>query len=63
MHVLISAAAPHAGHVVIPHAVVTAVMALVAAAIIILVLKVIGKALSPKKAARSASSPYGTTRR
>jgi hypothetical protein len=63
MHVLISAAAPQAANAAIPGPVATAIIALVAAAVIVIILKIISKALSPKKSGRPPSSPYGTSRR
>ena len=62
MHTLIAAAAPHARHAAPPQAVINALLALAAAGIIVLVLKAIGKVLSPKKSSRPAS-PYGTVRK
>jgi hypothetical protein len=65
MHILISAAAPHAAHAGIPHAVATGALALAAAAVVCAVLKIAGRILSPKKkkAARRSSSPYASTRK
>jgi hypothetical protein len=63
MHTLISAAAPQAAGVAIPGPAAAAITALAVAALLVVILKIIGKALSPKKSGRPPSSPYGTGRR
>jgi hypothetical protein len=63
MNILISAAAPQAAGIAIPGPVAAAILALATAAVVVIILKVIGKMLSPKKSGRSSSSPYGTGRR
>jgi hypothetical protein len=64
MNVLISAAAPQSAGIAIPGPVAAAIMALFAAAVLVVVLKIIGKVLSPKKkSSRPSSGPYGTGRR
>jgi hypothetical protein len=63
MHILIPAAAPQAAGIAIPGPVAAGVTALAVAALLVIILKIIGKVLSPKKSGRPPSSPYGTGRR
>lgn len=58
MHILL-AAAPRAAKAGLPGPVAAAVVALVVAAIIVVSLKAIGRALTPKKSG-SQASPYAT---
>lgn len=62
MHTTLIAAAHHAGPG-IPHGVSSAIVALAAAAVIVIVLKIVARILSPKKPASRSSSPYTSTRR